>query len=57
VKAWSDPDKSAGMLDRIPLHRFAEPEDVANVILYLLSERSAMVNGVTLLVDGGFRAK
>jgi NAD(P)-dependent dehydrogenase (short-subunit alcohol dehydrogenase family) len=57
VKAWSDPQKSDGMLNRIPLHRFAEPEDVANVILYLLSDRSAMVNGVTLLVDGGFRAK
>lgn len=57
VKAWSDPEKSAGMLNRIPIGRFAEPEDVANVIVYLLSERSAMVNGVTLLVDGGFRAK
>jgi NAD(P)-dependent dehydrogenase (short-subunit alcohol dehydrogenase family) len=57
VKAWSDPAKAEGMLNRIPLHRFATPEDVANVILYLLSERSTMVNGVTLLVDGGFRAK
>jgi L-xylulose reductase len=45
------------MLNRIPIGRFAEPEDVANVIVYLLSDKSAMVNGVTLLVDGGFRAK
>ena len=57
VKAWSDKEKADGMLSRIPIGRFAEPEDVANVILYLLSDRSAMVNGVTLLVDGGFRAK
>lgn len=57
VKAWSDPDKANGMLNRIPLGRFAEPDDIANVIAYMLSERSAMVNGVTLLVDGGFRAK
>jgi NAD(P)-dependent dehydrogenase (short-subunit alcohol dehydrogenase family) len=57
VKAWSDPAKAEGMLNRIPLHRFATPEDVANVILYLLSDKSTMVNGVTLLVDGGFRAK
>jgi L-xylulose reductase len=56
VKAWSDPVKAEGMLNRIPLHRFAEPEDVANVILFLLGEESAMVNGVCLLVDGGFRA-
>ena len=57
VKAWSDEEKAEGMLSRIPIGRFAEPEDVANVIVYLLSDRSAMVNGVTLLVDGGFRAK
>lgn len=57
VKAWSDPAKADGVLSRIPLHRFAEPEEVADVILYLLSDRAAMVNGVSLLVDGGFRAK
>lgn len=57
AKAWSDPAKADGVLSRIPLHRFAEPEEVADVILYLLSDRAAMVNGVSLLVDGGFRAK
>jgi len=57
VKAWSEPGKAEGMLSRIPLGRFVEPKEVAEVILFLLGERSAMVNGVTLLVDGGFRAK
>ena len=56
VKAWSDPEKSQGMLNRIPLGRFVQPEEVADTILFLLSGRSAMVNGVTLMVDGGFRA-
>lgn len=56
VKAWSDEAKAAGMLSRIPLQRFATPEDVANVIVWLLGPESAMVNGVCLLVDGGFRA-
>jgi NAD(P)-dependent dehydrogenase (short-subunit alcohol dehydrogenase family) len=55
VKAWSDPEKSAGMLNRIPLGRFVQPEEVADTILFLLSDRSSMVNGVTLMVDGGFR--
>lgn len=54
VKAWSDPDKAGGMLSRIPLGRFAEPNEVAEVILYLLGDRAAMVNGVTMPVDGGF---
>jgi NAD(P)-dependent dehydrogenase (short-subunit alcohol dehydrogenase family) len=54
TKAWSDPDKSARMLSRIPLGRFADPEDVAEVILYLLSDRAAMLNGMAMPVDGGF---
>jgi NAD(P)-dependent dehydrogenase (short-subunit alcohol dehydrogenase family) len=57
VKAWSDEAKAASMLNRIPLGRFVEPEEVASVILFLLSDRSAMVNGSEILVDGGFRAR
>ena len=53
AQAWSDPAKSGPMLQRIPVGRFAEPEEVADAILYLLSDRAAMINGVTLRVDGG----
>ena len=34
----------------------AEVKDVVDCILYLLSDRSAMVNGAMLPVDGGFWA-
>lgn len=34
----------------------AEVEDVVNTILFLLSDKSKMTNGVTLPVDGGFLA-
>lgn len=54
VKAWSDPDKAAGMLSRIPVGRFATPEEVGEVVLFLLSDAAAMLNGVALPVDGGF---
>ncbi|MQT14266.1 SDR family oxidoreductase [Segnochrobactrum spirostomi] len=54
VKAWSDPAKSAGMLSRIPLGHFAAPEEIADVVLYLLSDGASMVNGVAMPVDGGF---
>ncbi|XP_067860251.1 L-xylulose reductase [Heptranchias perlo] len=53
---WSDPAKSERMLSRIPLGKFAEVEDVVNAIIFLLSDKSAMINGVTLPVDGGFLA-
>jgi L-xylulose reductase len=55
-KAWSDPAKSGPMLARIPLNRFAQPVEVARTIAYLLGDDSSMVNGVSLLVDGGFQA-
>ncbi|XP_050541371.1 L-xylulose reductase-like [Daktulosphaira vitifoliae] len=54
IKAWSDPAKSNPILSRIPLGRFAECDDVANVMLFLLSDYSTYVNGVSIPVDGGF---
>uniref|UniRef100_A0A3Q1MFJ2 Dicarbonyl and L-xylulose reductase n=1 Tax=Bos taurus TaxID=9913 RepID=A0A3Q1MFJ2_BOVIN len=54
--AWSDPQKAKAMLDRIPLGRFAEVENVVDTILFLLSDRSSMTTGSTVPVDGGFLA-
>ena len=56
AEAWSDPAKSAPMMARHPLGRFAEAEDVARSIALLLSEDAAMVTGAVLAVDGGFLA-
>ena len=54
VKAWSDPAKAQGMLSRIPVGRFAQPSEICEVILFLLSDEAAMVNGLAMPVDGGF---
>jgi NAD(P)-dependent dehydrogenase (short-subunit alcohol dehydrogenase family) len=40
----------------IPLGRVARPEDVADAILFLASDRAAMITGVGLPVDGGYTA-
>nr|KAF6295446.1 dicarbonyl and L-xylulose reductase [Myotis myotis] len=53
---WSDPLKAKAMLDRIPLGRFAEVQNVVDVILFLLSDQSSMTTGSAVPVDGGFLA-
>lgn len=52
----NNPEKFAAMVSRIPLGRPAEPEDVAEVIAFLLSDAARFVNGVILPVDGGLSA-
>ena len=41
----------------IPLKRFAQPEDIANVVAFLLSEESQYMTGQVLNVDGGLHLK
>lgn len=38
---------------RVPLGRYADPKDVANVTLFLASEQAAYVTGVVIPMDGG----
>ena len=54
ARAWSDPAKSGPVLARIPVNRFAETIDVANVIAFLLSDEAGMLSGLAMPVDGGF---
>lgn len=53
---WSDPVKANQMKVKIPLGKFAEVSDVVDAIIYLLSDKASMINGVTLPIDGGFLA-
>ena len=39
---------------KIPLSRFGGPEEVARTVLFLASDRSSYITGVSLLVDGGY---
>jgi 3-oxoacyl-[acyl-carrier protein] reductase len=42
-----------GLLDTVPAGRFGTAEEVANVGVFLMSERASYVTGATLSVDGG----
>jgi len=43
-------------IDRIPLRRAAEPEDIANAVLFLASSESDYITGQVIIVDGGLMA-
>jgi 3-oxoacyl-[acyl-carrier protein] reductase len=46
-------DYEMRMAENIPLHRLAQPEEIADAIVWLASERASYVTGQTVLVDGG----
>ncbi|MEH6558118.1 MAG: glucose 1-dehydrogenase [Oceanicoccus sp.] len=54
------PGDSKGAHDRIaesiPLQRYGEPEDVANIMLFLASDESAFITGSVYMADGGSTA-
>jgi 3-oxoacyl-[acyl-carrier protein] reductase len=37
----------------VPLRRLGKPEEIADAIVWLASERAAYITGQTILVDGG----
>ena len=48
-----NPELAPEYLKTIPLGRFGQPEDVANVVLFLASEDTSYVTGQNIVVDGG----
>eukprot|EP00419_Tripos_fusus_P046626 CAMPEP_0172824276 /NCGR_PEP_ID=MMETSP1075-20121228/17903_1 /TAXON_ID=2916 /ORGANISM="Ceratium fusus, Strain PA161109" /LENGTH=319 /DNA_ID=CAMNT_0013665535 /DNA_START=29 /DNA_END=988 /DNA_ORIENTATION=+ len=55
VKAHGE-EGLAKMAKKIPLQRICQPDNVADAVLFLLSDRASMITGVSLPVDGGFLA-
>jgi len=45
------------LLDRTPMERFADPEEVAGPVLFLASDLASYVTGECLIVDGGWTAE
>jgi len=52
TEVLSDDVKKA-MLNQIPLNRFGKPEDVANLVLFLVSDDASYITGQVIKIDGG----
>ena len=50
---WSDPQSLQDLLEKIPLKRIGEPEEVARMVVVLVSDVASYVTGRTIFVDGG----
>ncbi len=50
------PDARASFERKIPTGRLGEPEDIARVVRFLLSDEAAYMNGSVVVVDGGVTA-
>jgi meso-butanediol dehydrogenase/(S,S)-butanediol dehydrogenase/diacetyl reductase len=54
--AMQDDETIAKFMDRIPMKRIGQPEDIAAVMAFLASDDAGFVTGVNLPVDGGLSA-
>ena len=53
-KMREDKQKVLEMLDRtVPMKRFASPEEIAYLVLFLASERASFITGSSFVADGG----
>ena len=58
TKDWyDDPQMRQFFIANTPLGRFAQPEEIANMVLFLCSDRASFAAGETFTVDGGYTAR
>jgi glucose 1-dehydrogenase len=53
TEAWDSPEHYAELMKLVPYQRIGEPEEIGRAAIWLASDESDYVQGITLVVDGG----
>lgn len=53
----NSPKKNALLAKDVPLGRFAEPVEIAELVSFLISDKNTYINGQCLIIDGGFTCR
>src|SRR6202043_186130 len=51
------PENKADLISRVPMKRIAQPEEIAEAILFLASDKASYITGASLAADGGKLAR
>ena len=50
-------DNKAALVSRVPVKRMGKPEEIAQTIVFLSSDKASFITGASIAVDGGIRAR
>jgi len=51
------PERKAGLAATVPLNRVGRPEEIAQTIMFLASDKASFITGASYVVDGGKTAR
>ena len=51
------PERKAGLAATVPLDRVGRPEEIAQTIMFLASDKASFITGASYVVDGGKTAR
>ena len=56
-KAWADQTAREEYLKNVPSGSFAEPVEVARIVVWLCEDQAKNINGTDIRLDGGYTAR